>query len=209
MFIKLILTSFRRAKLRNFFTFATYVVAFTLLGLLMPLDRVFSGGTSLADANRLIVSNSMSIMQPLPETYVDRIEGVEGVGLAVPFTFFGGFYREPDNQILAIATEPEKFVALIDEVTFSQPQEREVWFSNLRSVAIGRSLADKYDWHVGELISLYSLIYPKKNGSNSWTFEVAAIFDSDGDSGNTESLLIHNDYFNLNRLHGKDSVGWV
>ncbi len=204
-----ICASLLRWRFRFFFTFMTIFISFLLLGLLLPLDRVFSIGLRLADDDRMIVANNASINQSLPIHYVEKVQDIEGVKLAVPFTFFGGYYREPKNQILCVATKPADFLSLIDEITFNNIEHRNDWFDDPQSIIVGRALAEEYDWKVGELISLYSYIYPKMNGSNSWVFKLAGIFDSEDGKGNTQSLIMHYKYFNDLRLHGKNMIGWI
>ena len=38
-------------------------------------------------------------------------------------------------------------------------------------------LADQYGWKVGQKIPISSNIYPQKNGSKSWAFDLVGIFD--------------------------------
>lgn len=196
----------RRA--RAVFTLGSVVVAFLLFGLLMPLERMLQSRVDMANANRLVATNKTSMMRPLPASYAERITEVPGVVAVSHFTFFGAFYREPGNPVAAIATEPDKFAQMVEEVRFNTPADHARWLEDLSSVAIGRQLATRMGWAVGDLVPLYSNIYPRADGKPVWTFRVAAIFDAAGKDGNTDSLVLHHRYLDQARAFGTGTVGW-
>lgn len=196
----------RRA--RAVFTLGSVVVAFLLFGLLMPLERMLQSRVDMANANRLVTTNKTSMMRPLPASYAERIAEVPGVVAVSHFTFFGAFHREPGNPVAAIATDPAKFAQMVEEVRFNNPADHARWLEDLSSVAIGRQLADRMGWAVGDLVPLYSNIYPRADGKPVWTFRVAAIFDAAGKDGNTDSLVMHHRYLDQARAFGTGTVGW-
>jgi putative ABC transport system permease protein len=206
--LRMLLATVLYKRARTVFTVGSVVVAFLLFGLLMPLNRVFSSQVQFADANRLIVVNKTSFMRPLPVSYGERLAKVDGVDAVGHFTYFGAFYRDQSTPIAAIATDPARFEAMVEEVRFADPQARERWLANPAGIAIGRQLAQEFGWKEGDLVPLFSSIYQRQDGSPVWTFEVEAIFDSPGEDGNTKSLVIHYDYFDQARVLGKGTVGW-
>jgi len=206
--LRLILANLTRWRLLTGITLLTVTVAFFLFGLLLSLDRVFSTGVEVEKADRLVVANSVSLMQSLPRAYRDRIADQEGVEVVSGNVFFGGFYQDVSQPLMAIATDPEEFVSLVPEARFNTPADRARWIDDPGTIAVGRALADKYEWKVGDLVPLYSYLYQRTDGSNSWTFRVAAIFDAADRSGNTNTLLMHYSYVNEQRAYGRDSVGW-
>jgi len=206
--LRLTLANVWRWRLRALFTLATLVVAFTVLGLMLPIERVFDMGVKVANADRLIVANKASLMQSLPQRYQERIASVPGVAAVVRYAFFGAFYQEPSNGVLALATDPKDFVALMPEMKFPSPRELQDWFDDPASIAVGRTLADKNGWKVGDMVPLYSVLYPRKDGGNSWTFRIATIFDGRDANSNTQSLMLHFRYFDDMRAYGQGSVGW-
>lgn len=206
--LELVVANARRRPARAAFTILTVVVAFVLFGLLLPLNRVFNSGVEFTDARRLIVTNKASILRPLPQTYKERLAKLDYVDMVAHFTFFGAFYREPSNQVAAIVTEPDKFAAIVDEVHFSNPADLEHWRSDPTGIAVGRQLATKYGWSVGDLVPVYSVIYSREDGSPVWTFRVDAIFDALRKDGNTNSMVINYSYFDEARAFGKGTVGW-
>lgn len=206
--LRLLLANITRWKMLTAITLLTVVVAFFFFLLLLSLDRVFNAGVSLDKAKRLVVANSTTIMQPLPLAYEQQIADVEGVSSISRNVFFGAFYQDPSQGLMAIATEPKGFLELVPEVQFETPEQRERWINDPATVAVGRAMADKYDWKVGDLVPLYSFLYQRKSGGNNWTFRIAGIYDSTAEGGNTNSMLIHYSYLDHERLYGNDTVGW-
>jgi putative ABC transport system permease protein len=73
------------------------------------------------------------------------------------------------------------------------------------SMIAGKQLADQYGWKVGQKLPISSNIYPQKNGSKSWTFDLVGIFDGkDEDSKKrTGQAFINYDYFDEANQFGR------
>jgi putative ABC transport system permease protein len=207
-FLSLITSHLRHGRVRTSFTVMSVVTAFLLLGLLLPLDRLFQSRVQFADAQRLIVTNKASLMRPLPVNYEERLEEIDGVEKVAAFTYFGAFYRDPGNQVAAIVTDPRNFADMVGETVFHDARQFEDWTKEPAGIAVGRQLADRFGWKAGDLIPVHSSIYPRSDGSQVWTFRVMAIFDAAGKNGNTDSMVINYDYFDAARPFGKGTVGW-
>lgn len=205
---RLLLANAVRWKVLAGITVLTVAVAFFLFGLLLSLDRVFNSGIKIGDADRLVVANATSLMQSLPLSYEDQIRAHEDVTAINRNVFFGGFYREPKNGLMAIATEPAGFLEVVPELEFASDAERTRWLDDPATIAVGRSLAERHDWKVGDLVPIFSFMYPRKDGGYNWVFRVAAVYDTSAKGGNTNSLLIHYSYFDEQRAHSRRSVGW-
>jgi putative ABC transport system permease protein len=71
-------------------------------------------------------------------------------------------------------------------------------FANTRTAMIaGKQLADKYGWKVGQKIPIASNIYPQKNGSKAWAFDLVGIFDGKDEDWKKRAALVYinHDYF--------------
>lgn len=197
-----------QSRARAVFTLGSVLVAFLLFGLLMPLDRLLQSRVELANASRLITTNKTSMMRPLPVAYGERIEQVPGVTGVSHFTFFGAFYREPGNAVAALATDPARFPGMVEEVRFNDSDELQRWIADPSSVAIGSQLAQRMGWKVGDLVPIYSSIYPRADGKPVWTFRVAAVFEAAGENGSTDSMVLHYRHLDQARAFGSGTVGW-
>jgi putative ABC transport system permease protein len=91
------------------------------------------------------------------------------------------------------------------------PEEQWKAFANTRaSMVAGKMVADKYGWKVGQKIPLSSNIFPQKNGSKSWQFDLVGIFDGKDESWQKRSnmVLINFDYFNEANQFTKDRANF-
>ena len=75
----LILKNLFRKKVRTGLTIGSFAVALFLFGLLRVVNGAFSQGIDVAGADRLVVVNRVSIIQPLPLSYRDRLLRMPGV----------------------------------------------------------------------------------------------------------------------------------
>ena len=78
----LVWKSLWRKKIRTILTILSVAVAFLLFGLLSGLNQVFSGVSDIANAQRLVTLDKISIINSLPAAYLQRIESVSGVNRA-------------------------------------------------------------------------------------------------------------------------------
>jgi len=205
---ELVLRNALHKRARAVFTIGSVVVAFLLLGLLLPLERLLQSRVDLANANRLITTHKASLMRPLPLGHAERIAELPGVEAVSHFTFFGAFYREPGNPVAALATEPARFAQMVEEVRFNSAAQLAAWIADPASIAVGRQLAQRLDWKVGDLVPLYSSIYPRADGKPVWTFRIATIFDAAGEQGSTDSMVLHHRHLDQARAFGQGTVGW-
>lgn len=205
---RLLLSNFKRHKLRTALTILSIVVAFVLFGYLAAVRRAFEMGVSVAGADRLVVRHRVSIIQMLPISYKARIAQVPGVTKVTQATWFGGYYKEPSNGFFAqIPIVPEEYLAIFPE--FVVPPDQKAAFLKTRTGAIaGRHTADRYGWKVGDRIPIISPIWPDKNNSRLWTFDLVGIYDGAKKETDTTQLFFHYDYFDENRLWGKGQIGW-
>jgi putative ABC transport system permease protein len=206
-FLPLIIANLLRKKLRSTLTLLSIVVAFVLFGYLSAIKQALVGGVSLAGANRLFVRHKTSIIQLLPETYNRRIEGIQGVAKATHFTWFGGHFGDSKHFFPQMPCVPDELFEMYPE--FLLPAEQKQTFLHTRAGAIvGRKTADFFHWKVGDRIPILSSIWIKKDGSQTWEFEIVGIFDGKEKTTDTTQLFFHYDYFEEARRWSKGTVGW-
>jgi hypothetical protein len=84
-----------RRKTRTVLTILSVVVSFLLLGLLDAVTVAFESGADTADAKRLLTTARYSIIEPLPLSYLGRIEQVPGVVGVAHADWFGATRTSP------------------------------------------------------------------------------------------------------------------
>lgn len=206
-YLALLWSSMKRKKTRTALTLLSIFVAFVLFGLLCTIKEAFTAGVAMAGADRLIVRHKVSLIMSLPVAYKTRIEQVDGVESAVSFTWFNGIYQdEPKNFFATMPTDPEPFLDLYPEFLLP-PDQKAAWLSTRDGAIVGRALADRFGWKIGDRIPLMSPIWPHK-GDTAWEFEIAGIFDGTKKSTDTTGMYFRYDYFDEGRAQGEGEVGW-
>lgn len=195
-----------RKKARTILTVLSIFIAFILFGLLGALSQAFNAGADIAGANRLITVHKISLVNPLPVSYVARIAQTEGVGLATHASWFGGYYQDPKNTFAQFATD-ETYLQIYPELVLPEEQKAG-WLKNRTGAVIGDKLAHRFGWKVGDRVPIISSIYPHDGGDRTWEFQIDGIFTST-DNRDTSFMLFHYDYFDEARDFGEGTVGWI
>jgi putative ABC transport system permease protein len=145
----------------------------------------------------------------LPKSLLPRIQAVPGVAEVSYANWFGGIYQEPRNFFPNEAVA-DNFLDLYPE--WIMPAEQRKAFKATRTGAIvGQSLADRFHWKLGDKIPLQATIFAKKDGSNTWIFDLVGIYHvRDAKLKGQENVMFFNwDYFNeAAQFGGNSTVGW-
>jgi putative ABC transport system permease protein len=206
-FLPLLLANLRRRTPRTIFTLLSIAVAFLLYGLLAAVKNGFEANGNLAGIDRLVTIDKVSVVQPLPLSYLQRIAAVPGVRTVTHSTWFGGRYQNERGIIITYPVPPESYLAMYPEFVLPQAQ-KEHWFHDRIGAIVGRGLADSYGWKVGDRIPLRSDIYARADGSYTWEFVVDGIYDNQDPSGDVTSVFFNYDYLDESRTADKGTVGW-
>ncbi|MFO1513404.1 MAG: ABC transporter permease [Verrucomicrobiota bacterium] len=205
-FFYLVWCNLKRKKLRTTLTLLSIVVAFVLFALLAALKLAFVGGVSLANVNRLITRHRVSFIQPLPYAYMSRMASVPGVAAVSHQSWFGAVYQDSKNPLGSFPVEPELFLPMNPEISLPEDQKR-AWLKTRTGAVIGRSLAERYNWKIGDRVPLKSPIWPNKDGG-AWQFDIVGIYDGTKKTADTTSFLFRYDFFDEARSYGAGQVGW-
>ena len=206
-YLPLLLAGFRRKRLRTFFTVASVLVAFLLFGFLGAVRSAFSMGVEVSGLDRLVMLNKVSLIQPLPLSYRDRITGVQGVTAATHCTWFGGIYQDPKNFFPQIAVEPELYLEMYPEMLIPEAQKI-AWIQNRQGALVGRQTAERFGWKVGDRVPIQATVWVKRGGERNWEFVVEGIYDAREKGFDTTQFFFHYDYLNESRQFWRDLVGW-
>jgi putative ABC transport system permease protein len=195
-----------RRKVRTTFTFLSIVVAFFLFGLLMAMRYAFDAGVELAGQNRLLTIHKVSIIQLLPERYLAQIQSTPGVKAVTHMTWFGGIYQDPKNFFGQMAVDPEGLLRIYPEYVLSDA-ERAKWFSTRSSAIVGRKLAERFGWKVGDRIPIRTTFWRPKDGSETFEFELVGIYEGKTKDTDETQFFFHHDYL-MERCGDPGTVGW-
>jgi len=196
-----------RKKVRTTLTIMSVLVAFLLYALLSAIGYAFTSGANIADAERLVVIDKISLINPLPVSYAGRIAATPGVESVTHASWFGGYYQDPRNQMPQFPVEPREYFEMYPELNIP-PEQLDAWASNRIGIAVGEELATQFGWKIGDRIPLQATIWTKEDGGRAWEFDLEGIFSTDDPRGGTGYMLFHYDYFEEARAFGKGTVGW-
>ncbi len=158
-------------------------------------------------ATRLVVTNKVNFTEPLPIAYVDRVRALPEVAIVTHASWFGGYFQEPRNFLVAFAVDPETYLAAYTEFQF-KPGEKEAFLADRTAIMVGEDIAAQYGWKAGDTIPLRSNIYSQKaDGSDTWSFRIAGTFTSNDASSSASYVFFHYDYFNESRSFGTNGFG--
>ena len=205
-FLPLIWSNLRRKKLRTVLTGLSVLVAFLLYGYLAAIREAFNQGVSMAGADRLIVRHRVSIIQPLPQSYQQRIARISGVAETTHATWFGGIYQNPKNFFAQLPVVPEEYLSLYPELVLPAEQ-RAAWLAKRTGAIVGRTTANRFGWKVGDRIPIQATIWPAKTGP-TWEFDLVGIYDGAKEGTDLSKFYFRHDYFDEMRRRGRGEVGW-
>lgn len=209
-YLHLIWAALMRRKTRTVLTILSVLAAFLLFGLLDGVRIAFNSGGTLAGVDRLVVTSRFSIIQSLPESLVNRVAATPGVRLATWANWFGGYYQDKKNQLINFAIGPGYFDVYPDYgVT---PQMAAALEKTRTGVLVGKSLADRFGWKVGDKLPVMGSIFPNKaTGDTTWTFDIVGIFQvrDAANRGLEQQLLLNWKYLDEASGYGGGRVGWI
>ena len=205
-FLPLVWKNLFRRKIRTLFTVLSILVAFVLFAYLAAVRVAFSLGVEVAGADRMITMHKVSFIQPLPEAYQGRIEAVEGVVQVTHASWFGGIYQDPQNFFAQFAVVPKDWLGMYPEYLL-EDAEREAWLGNRTGAIVGRDLADRFGWEVGDRIPLQGTIYRTQN-DGPWEFTIDGIFEADQAGVDTGQFFFNYEYLAEANTQGRGAVGY-
>jgi putative ABC transport system permease protein len=209
-YLHLVWASLFRRKTRTILTLVSIIAAFLLFGLLDAVRSSFNqAGQSANGAQRLQTGARLSFIQPLPQSLGAQIAGVPGVAKVTYANWFGGAYQDPHNQVFSFAVPPN-YLDLFPEVEVSDAEKKK-FVETRTGVLVGEQLATRFKWKVGDRIPMQSTIFPDKEGSKNWQFDVVGIVHAkDKKTGGffDQTLLLNWKYFDETTPYNRGQVGW-
>src|SRR5919198_6426759 len=169
-FIKLILRNILRHRLRSGLTATGIVVAIVAFGVLRTLVDAWYAGAEATSATRFVTRNAISLVFPLPISYLNRIRQVGGVTAISYANWFGGIYISEKNFFPQFAIDPTSYLDLYPEYLLSS-EARSAFLHDRKGAIAGHKLAAQFGWKVGDVIPLRGTIY-----GGEWSFVLKGIY---------------------------------
>jgi len=202
-FLPLLFANLTRKKIRTLLTIGSFAVALFIFGLLVAIRDAFNTGIDMAGADRLMVTNRTSIIQPLPIAYRDRLAQLPGVSAVSHANWFGGVYKDQRNFFPQFAIDAATYPEMYREFLL-EPGALQAFRSNLRAAIAGEGLAERFGWKVGDRIPIQGAAYP-----GEWQFDLVGIYRGSRPRDDTSQFWFRYDYLKENGPAWVDGlVGW-
>lgn len=187
---KLLFRNAFRHKLRTFLTILGITIAILAFGLLRTVISAWYAGVEASSATRLVTRNAISLIFPLPLSYKDKIEHIDGVASLSYGNWFGGVYIDEKNFFPNFAIDAETYFALYPEFIIP-PVQLTAFIRDRRGFVAGRKLVEKYGWKIGDTVVLKGTIFP-----GNWELVMRGIYTGrDKDTDETQ-FFFHWVYLN-------------
>jgi putative ABC transport system permease protein len=203
-YLPLIWMGLWRKRGRTILIFLQVAVAFALFGVLQGLKTGAEHAAAAARADLLIVHSRLSFGVPLPVGLLGQIRSVPGVAEAVPVDLAPATYRDPKQQVMLVAIEPDAGWVSAFNYTISPAYVR-AFRATRTGILVNEELVKQYGWKVGDRIPLQTDVV-QLNGSKAWTFDIVGTFSDSDIAGGGRNILVNYDYMNEARASGKDTV---
>jgi len=203
-FARIIFANLLRKKVRLILTIGSFAVALFLFAFLYVVNDAFQRGADVAGADRLVVINRTSIINPIPLKYRDQILRIPGVKVITHNNWFGAIYKDEKNFFPQFVIDPENQRQVFPELVVPDDQ----WNAFLRDrqgAIVGARTADRFGWKIGDRVPMMSTIW----GGGNWEFNVDGIYHGKRPQDDETQFWLQWDYFQEHVPAGiKGQVGW-
>lgn len=163
-------------------------VAILSFGLLRTIHHAWYAGVEASNQNRLVTRSAISLVFPLPLAYRDRISAIPGVTAVSYGNWFGGVYKDRKNFIAQFAVDPTTYFDLYREFVVT-PDQRAAFLRDRNACIVGRKLAARFGWKIGDVVPITGTIYP-----GEWNFVIRGIYRGEKPSTDETQLFFRWDY---------------
>lgn len=189
-FLTLIVKNCLRNRRRSFLTIFSLSISLCLLGVMMALYyALFFGAPAKTQARRAVTRHKVSIVFQMPIYYREQIRKVPGVEEVAIWQWYGGVYKDSRDQrnfFPRIAVEADRLFKVYLDYKIPEDQ-KQAFIQDPAGCIIGKSLADRFNFKVGDKLLIKGDIFPFDLDLN-----VRGIYSSD--ESNDETLWFNFKY---------------
>ncbi len=201
---RLILANLFRKKIRLALTLGSFAVALFLFAFLGVVKGAFNRGMDVAGADRLVVINRTSIINPIPLSYRDKILRIPGVAYVTHDNWFGGVYQDEKNFFPQFVIDPENQRQVFPELIVPDDQWN-AFLKDRQGAIAGAETAERFHWKIGDRIPIKTTLY----GGGSWEFNLVGIYHGARPQDDETQFWFQWDYFEEKVPdRAKGQTGW-
>jgi putative ABC transport system permease protein len=202
-YLHLLWANLKRKKLRTTLTIGSFAVALFLFGVLTVIHFAFYQGVEVAGADRLVVINRTSLIQPLPMSYKEKLLQLAGVKAVTHANWFGGVYQEEKNFFPQFAIDTATYREMFPEFAIPADQWK-AFVADREGAVVGKATAERYGFKIGDRIPIKGTIFP-----GTWEFNIRAIYAGTRPGDDQTQFWFHYAYLDERGPEWiKGIVGW-
>jgi putative ABC transport system permease protein len=156
----------------------------------------------IAGADRLVVINKVSLINPLPVAYRDRILRIPGVKYVTYDNWFGGVYIKEANFFPQFAIDIENQRNVFPELSVPEDQWKS-FVEDRQGAIVGADTARRFKWKIGDRIPIRAAIF----GGDTWEFNLRGIYTAPQGNDLSQFWFQHK-YLDERTPFIKGTVGW-
>ena len=203
-FIPLIWMGIWRNRGRSALLLLQITIAFTLFGILQGLNSAVKEAVAKSHADRLYVLSRINQGEPLPIALLSTLQSVAGVRAVAQRSQLAGTYQNKDQFVVAIATNIRAYARIYPETKIGD-EAIEALERDRTGAIVGRGLAQKYHWRIGDRITLQSTEL-KSDGTGDWVFDIVGIYTEPEHDEQDNSIFLNYEYLNQSRMLNRETV---
>jgi putative ABC transport system permease protein len=160
-----------RKKTRLWLTIGSFATALFLFAFLAIVRDIFNAGGASIVADRLIVTNRVSLLNPLPLSYGDRILRIPGVKYVTHLNWFAGVYQDERNTFPQFAVDTNNQRQVFSDYVIPDDQWN-AFLTDRQGAIAGVQTAERFHWKIGDRIPIKSTLY----GGGTWEFNLVGLY---------------------------------
>jgi putative ABC transport system permease protein len=201
-FLPFVLKHMRRNTIRTGSTVAAMALCILLFCTLQSALGRFNRVIDSRSPRRLVTRNAVTFMIPVPPSFGPRILKVPGVRRVAIMNPFGGVLparkegkdslggaTDWSNAFQNLAVDAEPYFAMNPEIAVA-PDELGEFMKDIHGCMIGRQLAGRFGWKIGDHFFLESFVSGYRKRSGPFEFVIRGFIDADARYPDTETELM-------------------
>lgn len=185
MLIRYVTRNLTRHPLRAALTILTVSIIILAFGLLRAMITAWYGDSLGTPPDRLRTRHAVSLTFQLPVTYQQRIAAIPGVSGVSYGNWFGGRWKDGKAFFPRFAVEPASYLNVHPEIQLPASQ-REAFLRDRRACIVGKKLAAKRGWQVGDIVRIQGSLYP-----GDWEFIIKGIYTGATPTTDEGNMYLH------------------
>lgn len=185
MLLRFVIRNLARHPLRASLTILTMCIIILAFGLLRTMVTAWYGDSLGTPPDRLRTRHAVSLTFQLPVAYQQRIAAIPGVSGVSYGNWFGGRWKDGKAFFPRFAVEPASYLDVHPEIQLPASQ-REAFLRDRRACIVGRELAAKRGWQIGDIVRIQGSLYP-----GDWEFTIKGIYTGTTPTTDEGNMYLH------------------